>query len=154
MGPFVAGFVRASVIHFVLASLQVWVFPDDIPMWAKLELKDIGNMTNEEVSKSTPLEAYRAHATIEAGWDKKKKQEGWSLKTMSIAELEDKKTEFFKGLFGVRFWNNITTYNFSNTFWSSSLRTPVPNELVAIYEPWRKKCFVNQQGQGRRRRSI
>lgn len=91
-----------------------------IPDFARTFLKDLGNLTNSQVTETTMLEKYRLVPRIDNAFTRKKNAMTWTMKSCGgAAGLEDKKWEYVNQLYE-GFWSNKTSFSHCHHFFIES----------------------------------
>jgi len=61
--------------------------PDDVLRF----LKDVGNITNDKTTITTPLEVWRSTAECEASFSREKQAMGWTIGSLGQSKMDEKK---------------------------------------------------------------
>lgn len=84
----------------------------------------IGNLLNKEVTIETIIEYLEASEIVESGWNRKKKQNSWSLSSISQGELDVRKFEYIKAVYP-HFWKDYRSYEITQIAFSKAKDTTV-----------------------------
>ena len=75
------------------------VFHIRTPRYIREYIIDLGNEMNSESSATTCLQVLLSHDIVDAAWQKKKTQFGWTAGSESQASLDEKRHNCAQGLF-------------------------------------------------------
>jgi hypothetical protein len=92
------------------------LFHQRTPRYIREYIIDIGNEMNSETSATTFMQVLLSHDVVDAAWQRKKTQFGWSVGSESQSALDEKKLECATGLYPGR-WKSYRQLEISGSFY-------------------------------------
>ena len=123
------------------------VYRHDTPDFIVTDLVGLGNDTNADAAETNHLQTYTASETAECSWNRKKRQETWTIENLGQGTHENLKIEHVNSIFGgssatARRWQVIGHYErcWGSFRDSQKVKGASGKTLCAAYDEWCMAC--------------